>query len=110
MNPSIKIQGKKAGISILGIVFLGIILILVLSYFNISIKAVVESPSAKSNMGYVTDNSESLWNQYLKKPVDYFWNEIWVKIFWASFVDNMERIRDGKPTNIENSAPTMKNF
>jgi hypothetical protein len=98
---------KKGGISILGILFLGIILILVLSYFNISIQAVVEKPSTQNNVKYVTGSTESLWNEYLKKPLTDFYNDIWVKFFWASFVSNMERIRNGQPTDFQKSAPTV---
>lgn len=98
---------KKGGISILGILFLGAILILVLSYFNISIQAVVEKPSTQNNISYVTGSSKSLWNEYLKKPLTDFYNDIWVKIFWASFVSDMENIRDHKSTSIQNMAPTV---
>ena len=95
------------GISILGMLFLGVILILILSYFNISLKAVVESPTAKDNIGYVTGSSENLWTKYLQKPASYFWNEVWIKIFWASFISDMKNIRDNKPTSIQQLAPTV---
>ena len=97
---------KKGGISILGILFLGVILIIVLSYFNVSIKSVAENPTTKENVNYIKGSSKNLWTDYLEKPVSYMWNDVFKKIFWASFIDNMERIRDGKPTNIEKLAPT----
>ena len=100
---------KKGGISIIGILFLGIILIFVLSYLNVNIQSVVESPTAKSNVGYVSGSSKNLWNDYLKKPLTNFYNDIWVKIFWASFVSDMEAIRDNKPTSIQKLAPTVNN-
>lgn len=98
---------KNGGISILGILFLTVILILVLSYFNISLKAVVENPNTQNNINYVGGTGKSLWNDYLKKPVSYLWNDVFVKIFWASFISNMERIRDGQPTDFEKMAPTV---
>jgi hypothetical protein len=92
---------KKAGISILGLLVLAFIAILVLSYFNISIKAVVNSPTAQDNLNYVGGTSESLWTKYLEKPASYLWNDVWVNIFWKSFILNMERIRDGQPTVLD---------
>ena len=95
------------GISILGVLFLGIILILVLSYYHISIRAIVESPETKDNIGYVSTAGRSVWNDYFKGPVHYLWNDVWINIFWKSFISNMERIRDGKSTDYQNSAPSV---
>lgn len=98
---------KKKGISILGILFLGVIIIFALSYFGISIRAVVESPQAQENLEYVEGGTRSLWNDYLKEPVTYLWNDVFVDIFWVSFISNMERIRDGEATDYENAAPSV---
>jgi len=102
-----KFNKKEQGISIIGILFLGFIIILILSYFKISIKSVVESPEAQDNLHYVGGNTRNLWNDYLKEPVSYFWNDIFIGIFWESFINNMERIRDGKPTDYELAAPSI---
>ena|SRR3989344_3940128 len=98
---------KKGGISIVGILLLGFILILVLSYFKISIKSVVESPEGQENISYVGGGTRNLWNDYLKKPASYLWNDVFVDIFWQSFINNMESIRDGKATDYETSAPSV---
>ena len=95
------------GISILGIIILGFILILVLSFFNISIKRVAESPIGQENFGYVEDTSKSIWDKYFKEPVQYLWNDVWIDIFWASFISNMERIRDGQPTDFDTAVPSI---
>ena len=96
----------EKGISIIGILFLGFIIILVLSYFNISVKSVVESPTGQENINYVGGGTRNLWNDYLQKPVSYLWNDVFINIFWQSFINNMERIRDGKPTDYELNAPS----
>ena len=100
-------QKLKGGISIIGILILGFILILVLSYFKVSIKSVVESPTGQENLNYVGGGTENLWDAYLKGPAAYLWNDVFINIFWKSFINNMERIRDGKPTDFENAAPTV---
>lgn len=101
------LKNKQNGISILGVLVLGVIIILVLSYFHISIKAVVESPTGKENINYVGGTSKSLWTTYLAEPASYLWNDVWINIFWKPFISNMERLRDGKPTDFDNAAPTV---
>lgn len=98
----------QKGLSILGVLLLGVILILVLSYFNISIKAVVESPTGQENIGYVQTGTRNLWTEYLAEPVSYLWNDVWLNIFWQGFINNMERIRDGQPTDLDNAADSLK--
>jgi hypothetical protein len=99
---------KKAGISILGILILTAIAILVLSYFRISVKAVVESPTGQDNINYVEGGTKNVWDEYLAQPAYYLWNDVWVNIFWKGFINNMERIRDGKPTNLDNAAKNLQ--
>ncbi|MBU0612267.1 hypothetical protein KKA39_00865 [Patescibacteria group bacterium] len=99
---------KKGGISILGALLLGLVLIIVLSYFNVSIKAIVESPKAKDNFSYIGSTGRSLWNDYLKKPFSNVLNSDTVQYFWKSFLKNMQNIHDGKPTDFQKSAPTLK--
>jgi len=107
MNKVKKNSVHQQGISILGILILGFILILVLSYFNIRIKNVVESPVGQENIEYVTGTSKSFWQKYLKDPASYLWNDVWIDIFWQGFINNMERIRDGKPTDFDEAAPNI---
>ena len=103
----IKSIKQNRGLSILGIIILGFILILVLSYFKINVKSVVESPDGQSNINYVKGTSMTIWQAYLQKPAAYLWNDVFIKIFWQSFINNMERIRDGKPTDFEEAAPKI---
>lgn len=102
-----KINYKK-GISILGTLFLGVIILLALSYFNINIKSIVESPTSQENINYVKGETKSFWTAYLAEPASYLWNDIWINIFWKSFIYNMERIRDGQPTDLESAAEDLK--
>lgn len=79
---------KKRGISILGVLVLGVILVLVLSYFNVSIKAVVESPTGQENINFVGTTSRNLWNDYLAQPASYLWNDVWLKLIWNPLLSN----------------------
>jgi len=103
-----KFSGKEGGISILGIIVLGIIIVLALSYFHISIKAVVESPTGQENINYVGGGAKNLWTTYLAEPASYIWNDVWVKIFWRPFISNMEKIGKGQPTDLDKAADNLK--
>lgn len=100
-------QNKEAGISIIGVLFLAVILIVVLGYFKVSIQSVVESPGAQGNLSYITTAVSKIYNDYLKAPVSYIWNDVIINIFWKSFINNMERIRDGKPTDFDTASPQI---
>lgn len=103
-----KYLNTQRGLSILGVIILGVIIILVLSYFKVSIKSVVESPTGQENVNYVSGGTKNLWTAYFAEPAAYLWNDVWVNIFWKSFISNMERIRDGKPTDFENAGNNLK--
>lgn len=92
-------ESKQSGLSIIGVIFLATVIILVLSYFHISIRAVVESPTGQENINFVRGEVKSIWTSYLEKPVTYFWNNIWLKIIWNPF---MSRIEQTSSTELQN--------
>ena len=98
---------RNSGISIIGIIFLVVVIIFVLSYFNISIKGIVQSPTGQENVNYVKGTTVTFWDKYLAEPASYLWNDVWLKIFWRPFISNMEKIANHQPTDITNAAPTM---
>src|SRR5690242_9175648 len=95
------------GISILGVLFLGLIIILVLGYFHISIRAVVQNPQSQDNLNYVGETGRSVWNDYLSAPLTKFWNDVVIDIFWNAFINDMKRIRDGNSSSLTNSVPSV---
>ncbi|HEU0085839.1 MAG TPA: hypothetical protein VFQ59_02670 [Candidatus Paceibacterota bacterium] len=95
------------GFGILKIIFWIAIIILVLSYFKINIRDVVESPETQENVQYVTDSSKTVWERYLEEPAGYVWNTIIVGLLWEAFINNLERVRDGKPTEFEEASPGL---
>lgn len=91
----------QQGISILGVLFLAVILIFLLSYFNISIKAIVESPAGQENIEYITGGTRNLWVEYLREPTMHVWNDIWLKLFWRPFLESMQGLKNGLPGGFE---------
>ncbi len=78
-----------------------------MSYFKISIRTVVESPEAQDNIQYVSGAGLSVWDKYLKEPADWFWNKVVKDLLWDSFENNLQRIKDGMPTELEENAPGL---
>ncbi len=87
-------------------VILFILGIIVLGYFGISIKAVMQKETVHDNLSYVWDLTKYVWERYLATPASYLWN-IFYNLLWRSFVENAERIRGGKPPILLEGQPTM---
>ncbi len=85
-----KKDNKQRGISILGVFFLSLVIILVLSYFNVSIRAVVESPTGQENINYVERTAKTVWDNYLAEPASYLWNDVWLKIIWQPLISKID--------------------
>lgn len=85
------------------LILLLIIFVLILSYFNIDLRAVVESPQTQQNIQYVKTLAlwmwntilKPLWDNYLSKPVLYFWQNIFIEVLWKSFVQGFDALQAG---------------
>jgi len=103
MNKNLKNQGLIKTFLIL------VILVLVLSFFNIDIRTVAESEQSQKNISYITEVVNKVWERYLSEPVTYFWNNIFINLLWNSFAENMDRIKTGQPHTFDLLAPTVPN-
>ena len=99
-----KIQEQRGFLKLILII---IILIIVLSYFNIDIRGIIEAPQTQSNLNYAWGWVSLAWTEYLRSPVLYFWNNIFINLLWSSFVDNLERIKRGESHDFELNAPQV---
>lgn len=88
-------------------IILVVVLLAILSFFGISIKSIIEGESFKENFSYVWGWIKHLWNNYLIRPASYLWNDIFIDLIWGSFVDNLKRIKLGKPTTIQDNSPQV---
>ncbi len=89
------------------LIILIIIVIAVLSYFGVSVRSIVESGVFRENFSYAWNSGEYLWNNHLAGPARYIWYDIFMKVIWASFIENMERMREGKDMRILENAPSV---
>ncbi len=96
--------GKRGLIKMIVII---IIALLVLSYFGINLRSLINAPTTQDNFTYVATSTTSVWNQYLKKPATYLWNDVFLDLIWAPAIDNLTKMKNGEPTNISSSSPKL---
>ncbi len=90
------------GLGLIGFIIILVIAVIVLGYFGISVKSVMQSPIVQDNLLYVWQTAKYAWDNYLSGPANYLWN-IFYNYLWLSFIENMGRIKQGHlPTFIEN--------
>lgn len=90
------------GIGLMGFLIILIVALIVLGYFGISIKSVIQKQPVQDNLSYAWQTVRYVWTIYLSGPANYIWG-IFYNYLWLSFIENAQRIKDGKlPTFIEN--------
>lgn len=58
--------------------------------------------TVRENLLFIWEGARYIWDNYLTGPAEFLWN-IFYNLLWRSFVENAERIREGRlPTFIEN--------
>lgn len=82
-------------------IVLALIVIIVLSFFGYDLRAIIEAPLTQSNIHYAWGGVSYVWDNYLKSPINYFWNNIFLGILWQAFTHNLGRINAGAPTELE---------
>lgn len=106
MNNLIKKRNMNRGGLIRLIIYI-IIILLIISYFGLNIRTIVNSPAGQENFTYVQEIMINVWNGYLKKPVLYLWNDIFLKLIWEPAIENLTKIKNGEPDNLQSSAPKL---
>ncbi len=93
---------KNTGkLNILAVLILTALVIGALGYFGINLRSVVDSETGQENISTIRDTITNVWENYLRDPVLNFWNNIWLPKFWQPFLENMEKIKNGEPTDIQ---------
>ncbi len=90
------------------IIIIIIIFLLVLSYLGINLRSIIESESFQNNWNYAREGVKYIWQSYLSNPAKYLWYNVFIDLIWESFIDNMERIKDGQELKVIENAPQMK--
>jgi len=102
---NVMLRRHDRGISMIGWIIIGAIALVALGFYGIDVQNVVENPTSQKNISYVRGGVEFVWKNYLSKPVDYLWNDVFVDLIWGAFTENMGRIKGGRATQLEEMAP-----
>ena len=84
-----------------------VVILLIMSYYGISLRALVNNPTTQDNISYVATSSVSIWDQYLKQPATYLYNQVFISLIWNPAIDNLTKMKNGEPTNVQTSAPQL---
>lgn len=84
-----------------------VIALIILGYLGIDVKKAVQAPVTQSNLEYVKNVVVYVWDKYLARPAKYLWNEIFINLIWNVAIDNLTKIKNGQPTNIQTSSPSL---
>ena len=91
------LKQNKGGLSILQTIILAIFIVVILSnYFQVDFQAELQNEKVQGTISNVKGGIIGFWENHLKNPVTYL---------WLAFLDNMQRIHDGQPTDFDLSAP-----
>ena len=88
-------------------IILSIILIIVVSFFGYDLKAIIEDPTTQNNLSYAWSGVTHVWVNYLKAPVSYLWNNIFIGILWEAFIHNLSRVDAGAPTELQSAGARL---
>ncbi|MEK7662394.1 MAG: hypothetical protein AAB355_02805 [Patescibacteria group bacterium] len=89
---------------ILKLIVILVALFFILSYFNINIKSVMQSPTTVENAKYLLALGKSIWSGYLEKPTDYLWNNIFADYIKGAFkqnIENLTALKEGRAAEIQ---------
>lgn len=89
------------------LIILIIILILVLSFFGINLKSVVESPQSKENFSYVWGSIKHIWVNILSSPVTYVWSKISDWGFWDNLFFKFKEAGENIGEHIKDTSPEL---
>jgi hypothetical protein len=90
-------------------VILGLVVIIILSYFGYDLKAIIEAPATQNNLSYAWGGVNYVWNNWLKGPITYVYKNIFIGILWKAFIHNLGRIDRGAPTELEGAGTRLLN-
>ena len=84
-----------------------VIILIVLGYFGFNIREIINSPTVSDNLSYTQQLMLSVWNNFLKIPLTYIWNEIFIKLIWHPMLETLLRMKDGGPAVTADQAPKL---
>ena len=99
-------QKNQKNRGIVTIVVVLVIALLILSYYGISIRKTVQSPTGQDNFSYVWGGVTYVWATYLEQPLTYAYN-IYINDFLKPSLADFQAINANRLPNAENNLPNQ---
>jgi len=81
--------------------------LLIISYFGINLRDLVNAPTTQDNITYVATTTVTVWDSYLKVPATYLWQNIFLDLIWNPSMHNLIEARNGQTLDIASSTPIV---
>ena len=77
-----KLYQKRGGL--IKFIVVVVVLIIILGYFSLDIRGIIEHPQVQKNFAYLFGWVEFVWDEYLARPVLYFWDNVIIGLLWKN--------------------------
>lgn len=88
-------------------VIIVVTVLIVLGYFGFNLRNIIASPTVRDNLVYAKELTVTGWNNYLKGPATYLWNQFFYPYIWTPFFETLERMKGGGPAVTVDQVPQM---
>jgi len=61
-------------------------------------------------LGYISEKVTEFYDDYLREPLEYFWNDIIIDLIWNNFVNALEHMKNGESPIFDSAAQEQANF
>lgn len=103
-----KKTGKSGSLKWILILIIG--LIAASYFFDFNLKEAIEDEQTQSNFSYIKEQVLTFYNAYLRNTAEYLWNDIFIDLIWENFTDNLEKVKNGETTLIEEAGSNSVEF
>lgn len=69
-------MNKNNNEGIIKLIVLAVVAILILSYFRVDLRSVVQNETFQKNIFYLENGIKNVWNNFIDGPVAFLWNLI----------------------------------
>ncbi|MDE2172466.1 MAG: hypothetical protein KGJ33_00800 [Patescibacteria group bacterium] len=80
-------------------------ILLIMAVLGLNLRAVVASPTFQDNWSFIRDNAVMVWDNYLRGPADYFWNNIFLPLIWTPTLNRLQHVQQATSTSATTLVP-----
>jgi hypothetical protein len=87
---------------------IAVLIILAVSFFGIDLKKLAQNPTTQSNFNYVWSGVSFVWESYLRTPLSFVWNNVFIDLIWEPSYDALTQLKNGEGESLfQSMAPKI---